>query len=68
MLSKAASSIIFWVFGMTRPGIERRSPGPFANTLLIRPMTQYTYYKGIGTWNSVIISMFIIIKNDWFQH
>ena len=28
----------FWVFGMTRPGIEPRSPGPLANTLLIRPM------------------------------
>ena len=22
----------FWVFGMTRPGIELRSPGPLANT------------------------------------
>ena len=30
-----------WVFGMTRPGIEPRSPGPLANTLLIRPMAQY---------------------------
>ena len=27
-----ASSIIFWVFGMTRPGIEPRFPGPLANT------------------------------------
>ena len=35
MLSKEASSTIFWVFGMTRPGIERRSPGPLANTLTI---------------------------------
>ena len=34
MLSKEASSTIFWVFGMTRPGIEPRSPGPLANTLL----------------------------------
>ena len=38
MLSKAASSTIFWIFGMTWPGIELRSPGPLANTLLIRPM------------------------------
>ena len=30
----------FWVFGMTRPEIEPRSPGPLANTLLIRPMAQ----------------------------
>ena len=28
VLSKEASSTIFWVFGMTRPGIEPRSPGP----------------------------------------
>ena len=28
----------FWVFGMTWPGIEPRSPGPFANILLIRPI------------------------------
>ena len=31
----------FWVFGMTRPKIEPRSPGPLANTLLIRPMAQF---------------------------
>ena len=37
-----APSTIFWVFGMTRPGIEPRSPGPWVNTLLIRPIT-YTY-------------------------
>ena len=24
----------FWVFGMTRPGIEPQSPRPLANTLL----------------------------------
>ena len=28
---------IVWVFGTTRPGIEPQSPGPLANTLLIRP-------------------------------
>ena len=30
---------IFWVFGMTRPGIEPRSPGLLANTLTIMPMS-----------------------------
>ena len=30
MLSKEATSTIFWVFGMTRPGIEPRSPRPLA--------------------------------------
>ena len=33
MLSIVASSTIFWVFGITRPGIEPRSPRPLANTL-----------------------------------
>ena len=28
----------FWVFGMTQPGIEPRSPGPLANTLTIISM------------------------------
>ena len=26
---------------MTRPGTEPRSPGPFANTVLIRPMARF---------------------------
>ena len=33
VLSKEVSSTIFKVFGMTRPGIVLRSPGPLANTL-----------------------------------
>ena len=31
VLSKVASSAIFRAFGMTRLGIEPRSPGPLAN-------------------------------------
>ena len=31
----AASSTIFGVFGMTRPGIEHKSPRPLANPLTI---------------------------------
>ena len=38
MLSKEVSRTIFWVFDMTRPGIETRSPGPLANTLTARLM------------------------------
>ena len=34
-----ASSTLFKVFGMTRPGIEPRPPGPFTNTLTIMPMS-----------------------------
>ena len=37
MLSKAVSSTSFWVFGMTRPGIKSRSPGPLVNTLTTTP-------------------------------
>ena len=43
MISKAASSTIFWVFDKTRPGIEPCSPGPFANTLLLFQ----SFYKSI---------------------
>ena len=38
VLSKVASTTMFWVFGMTRPRIELQFPGLLTNTLLIRPM------------------------------
>ena len=44
MLSKVVSSSIFKVFGMTRPGIEPRSPGPLANTLTAGPMSHIYIY------------------------
>ena len=40
VLSKKVSSTIFGVFGMTRPGIEPRSPGSLANTLPSRSMSR----------------------------
>ena len=40
MLSKEASSTIFWVFALIRPGIELQSPGPLTNTLPTMPMGQ----------------------------
>ena len=39
MLSKEASSIIFWVSGMTWHGIEPKFPGPLVNTLTARSMS-----------------------------
>ena len=33
VLNKEASSIIFWIFGMIRPGIEHRFPGQLPNIL-----------------------------------
>ena len=47
MLSKVASSIIVWVFGMTRPGIEPRSPWPLANTLTIMSMWEFKFQSSI---------------------
>ena len=37
-LHSYASSTIFWVFGITRSGIEPKSTGPLVNTLRTRPM------------------------------
>ena len=33
----------FWVFGMTRPWIEPKSPGSLANILTIMPMSRLKY-------------------------
>ena len=33
----------FWVFGMTRPGVELRSPGPLANSLTIMPISSILF-------------------------
>ena len=41
VLSKEVSSTIFKVFGMTRRGIEPRSPGSLANTLPTGLMSRY---------------------------
>ena len=35
----------FKVFGVTGPGIEPRSPGPLAKTLLTRPMSRLDFYS-----------------------
>ena len=45
MLSAKQGGIttIFWVFSMTRPGIEPQSPGLLGNTLPIRPIYIYIY-------------------------
>ena len=46
VFSKEVSSTIFKVFGMTRPGIEPRSPRSLANTLPTRPMTSHFIWNG----------------------
>ena len=51
VFSKEISKTIFWIFGMTRPGIEPRSPRSLANTLPTRPMS----------WSNIYIYIYIII-------
>ncbi len=77
VLSKVASSTIFWDFGMTRPGIEARSPGLLAFTLLIRPMAwlaleitniRYLYRFDSGililkAWNYLSLLLFFYTDN-----
>ena len=67
MLGKAASSTIFCVFGMTRPGIEPWSPGPLANTLLIQSRKKYQCYftdsNTLGTLFSVYLPKTNSVRN-----
>ena len=44
-----ASSTIFWVYGMTPPGIELQPSGPLANTLPTKPMYSYKFANLIST-------------------
>ena len=61
VLSKDVSSTIFKVFGMTRPGIEPRSPGPLVNTLPTRPMSRFSSSSSSNTTTTIIIELKIII-------
>ena len=64
MLSKVASSTFFWIFDMTRPGIEPRSPRPLANTLLIWPMASLYINQFIplsGIRNILLVSFFFFL-------
>ena len=60
VLTKAESSTIFWVFRMTRPGTEPRSPGPLVNTLLIRPAARYKHRNNI-----TMGKLFVLDRNIW---
>ena len=62
VLRKEVSGTIFKVFGMTRSGIEPRSPGPSLNTLSTKPMSRYKLYFYLfgeillsKNWNWLII-------------
>ena len=69
MLSKEASSTIFKVFGMTRPGIEPRSPGPWANILTIMPMSGMDVYSSITEIQDFLILLTnrVIVESVYFN-
>ena len=43
----------FWVFRMTRLGIEPQSPEPLVNTLQLGQLPQNKNYEGIREWSAV---------------
>ena len=47
VLRKEVSNTVFWVFGMTWPGIKPRSPRPLANTLPTRPIGPLGGARGV---------------------
>ena len=77
MLSKEASSIIFLVFGMTRPGIAPSSPGPLTNTLTIIFHSKYRYSNNIFfylsrserrvCWGQSLIERSILLIQEYYH-
>ena len=65
MLSKVVSSTIFKVFGMTRPGIEPRSPGPLANTLTAGPMSRLLMETNPIMWRKLLLKNKVIINEEF---
>ena len=61
VLSKEVSSTILKVFGMTQHGIEPRSPGPLANTILTRPMSRCN--RTLAWW----LKCLLIAQETWVQ-
>ena len=62
-VKQEVSSTIFKVFGMTRPGIEMRSPGPLANILPTRPQF---YFLGF-LLNGISILMGYLMQKPSLQ-
>ena len=74
VLSKAASNTIFWVFGMTQPGIELRSPEPIdkhSTHLANGPVIQTIFFiqpdnhmQGV-TQGQFLSKIFIQFSSPW---
>ena len=70
VLSKVASSTIFWGFGMTRPGIEPWSPRPWTNTTHKANGLENIHILFVTTFCRFfffLIWSFILQTVKWFQ-
>ena len=65
-LSKATLSTSFWIFGITRPGTEPRSPGPLENTLTIMLIARYHVVVCKLYSNTVSCSSSPMMTSYWF--
>ena len=54
VLSKVVSSTSVWVFGMTRPGIEPRSPVFTSSSSIIQLITSYNIYNVLPDQQEII--------------
>ena len=65
-----ASSTMFWVFGMTRPGIEPQYPEPLTDTLTIKPDLALNnpqglaYDKNLPTNQLIYLSIYLSQSMD----
>ena len=70
-LSQVVSTTIFKVFGMMRPGIEPRTPGPLANILLTRSMSrlnkQIDWFPLQITWQAKTVIYFWLFHCNFHQ-
>ena len=71
-LKQGGTQYHFWVFDMTRPGIEPRSPGPLTNTLPYRPMGSTTNSSILGLLLHIcsklfkqLIYLYMQVKEKW---
>ena len=65
VLSKEISNTILKIFGMTRPGIEPRSPGPWANTRPLYPHSQWACIVISTDTKFALIDNFLAVFLNW---
>ena len=65
VFSKTASSTIFWVFGMTRPGIELRTPEPLASWLSVIWKSDLTDKMKRSLFQTAVVSILLYGCTTW---